>query len=884
MAVTELDTINFDQLEPTEVVESGDQFLVRTNDNYTKRVTKATLIADEALARSNQDAIIQNNLDELVSDLAGNGVAKKGVANGLAELDENGTVPSSQLPSYVDDVIEGYYNPSDGKFYSSYTPTVSHDIWTDGTSFFDGDTAISTEPSGLAKDPEPLGVVRKRSNIFYQKVNDDWFKVTAFTDTGFTLEETAVESASIIKALNNATDINISYVEYEEGGYSGEITPENGKVYTDLRTRVTYRWGGTMYVIIASDLALGTTHQTAGFGDESRAAYNHSLVRGTGDVSEHNPHGLSKTDIGLSEVPNVTTNNQTPTYTEAVEDAELVSGETLTTAFGKLAKIVKSVISHIGNRNNPHEVTKAQVGLGNVLNLSTDTAITSGSGNNITSGAVYTALTKKLDVNGTAINATYATKIGVDSVHPAIGSNKLPVYVDSAGDVKPITSLDVPAIQGNVEFTGKPNFDDDVSFDKSIEVGDNARFAKDVSIIGNLYVSGVTTAVEQESAITSDYLITRLNNNNGLAQGSHSGLAINNYNNGKMATITADHEGTWRIANSATNTSTVYTNIALFNNVYYTGLTHTETTGPTHIITNRRYLTLEDTVWYDDHYYHYASLEWKRVNSVTNGEFVFGDVITDAGLIETLEALTKYTLTYYITVTDNYIDENQNQPILTRDEEANMTGDALTRWDDNAKCAKTIPLPTMNNQALTAQVTGSNAVTVLVNHKGDCLNFSTLQPVTEPQRAYESEVEVQGTLDYRNDPTMLLYTDGKLYRVLIYAMKVYLVNSIEEYEPGAYRIGNTTTITGDLAEELLNYGDMHQDKLTRIYVRKYAAIPITISYQWKSNVGGGGLSFVGTRAQYEVAKLIPEGQDGYIPPNTLVTITDEKDFLKGDER
>lgn len=30
----------------------------------------------------------------------------KGVANGVAELDENGRVPSSQLPSYVDDVLE----------------------------------------------------------------------------------------------------------------------------------------------------------------------------------------------------------------------------------------------------------------------------------------------------------------------------------------------------------------------------------------------------------------------------------------------------------------------------------------------------------------------------------------------------------------------------------------------------------------------------------------------------------------------------------------------------------------------------------------------------------------------------------------------------------
>ena len=57
---------------------------------------------------------------------------------------------------------------------------------------------------------------------------------------------------------------------------------------------------------------------------------------------------------------------------------------------------------------------------------------------------------------------------------------------------------------------------------------------------------------------------------------------------------------------------------------------------------------------------------------------------------------------------------------------------------------------------------------------------------------------------------------------------------------------------------------------------------ITKGYEWKSNVGGGGLAFVGTRAEYEAAKLIPEGKDGYIGPQTLVTITDEDDIVEGD--
>ena len=41
----------------------------------------------------------------------------KGQANGVASLGSDGKVPSDQLPSYVDDVIEGYY--ADGVFYSN---------------------------------------------------------------------------------------------------------------------------------------------------------------------------------------------------------------------------------------------------------------------------------------------------------------------------------------------------------------------------------------------------------------------------------------------------------------------------------------------------------------------------------------------------------------------------------------------------------------------------------------------------------------------------------------------------------------------------------------------------------------------------------------------
>jgi len=41
---------------------------------------------------------------------------------------------------------------------------------------------------------------------------------------------------------------------------------------------------------------IGTTHETAGYGDESRAAYEHSLL------TSGNPHRVTAADLGLENV------------------------------------------------------------------------------------------------------------------------------------------------------------------------------------------------------------------------------------------------------------------------------------------------------------------------------------------------------------------------------------------------------------------------------------------------------------------------------------------------------------------------------------------------------------------------------------------------------
>ena len=70
-----------------------------------------------------------------------------GVASGVAELDSNGKVPSAQLPSYVDDVVNGYLH--DGKFYADdqYTTEITGE---EGKIYVDLATNKTYRWSGLA--------------------------------------------------------------------------------------------------------------------------------------------------------------------------------------------------------------------------------------------------------------------------------------------------------------------------------------------------------------------------------------------------------------------------------------------------------------------------------------------------------------------------------------------------------------------------------------------------------------------------------------------------------------------------------------------------------------------------------------------------------------
>lgn len=83
------------------------------------------------------------------------------------------------------------------------------------------------------------------------------------------------------------------------------------------------------------------------------------------DFEEHlsakNPHMLNKSDIGLSNVENHSDTDAVPTFTEASELSNIVSGETAGTLWGKVKKNISIFISHL-SANNPHNISPSTIG------------------------------------------------------------------------------------------------------------------------------------------------------------------------------------------------------------------------------------------------------------------------------------------------------------------------------------------------------------------------------------------------------------------------------------------------------------------------------------------------------------------------------------------
>lgn len=303
-------------------------------DTEIARATKAE--QDITSAYEAADTTLQNNINAINNS--------KGVANGIATLDQNGLVPSSQLPSYVDDVIE----------------------------------------------------------------------VNTFS------------------ALPN--------------------TGESGKIYITQDTNLTYRWSGTAYVEISQSLALGETSSTAYAGDKGKATTDKVNRMSNKVIVGPNSTESSANNVKLLYVTHKTSTNEDSQDSHTISAATTTQAGVMTAAdktklnglkdqagiTADIDAVQTNLETHINNKTNPHKVTKAQVGLGNVDNTAdTDKPI---------STATQTALDAKFSLTeGNSLKTTadslpdriiaYIPGSSIDATGETVSITEGTQYVDKSNGV-----------------------------------------------------------------------------------------------------------------------------------------------------------------------------------------------------------------------------------------------------------------------------------------------------------------------------------------------------------------------------------------------------------------------------------------------------------------
>jgi hypothetical protein len=120
--------------------------------------------------------------------------------------------------------------------------------------------------------------------------------ISTATQTALNLKADLVGGTVPANQLPSFVDDVLEYADLS----SFPITGESGKIYVALDTNLTYRWTGSVYAVLNPSLALGETSTTAYRGDRGKTAYDHSQTTG-------NPHGTTKSDIGLGNVVNADT-------------------------------------------------------------------------------------------------------------------------------------------------------------------------------------------------------------------------------------------------------------------------------------------------------------------------------------------------------------------------------------------------------------------------------------------------------------------------------------------------------------------------------------------------------------------------------------------------
>lgn len=240
-------------------------------------------------------------------------INSKGAPNGLASLNESGVIPSTQLPSYVDDVVEvaAFSNlPSKGESGKIYivTSTNTQYRWS-GTAYVEISKSIALGETSSTAYPGDKG--------------------KATTDVVNSLSDTLVNDVLVAQSNQNSVSLTIKSITKTTANKDKQLLLADG------------------------DPILLTDGTPILLGDSESAR----IARATeGLYSQANDK--------------VITINPATTSTAGVMSSSDKSKLDSLKSQAEIDELVTKLDTHISNKSNPHSVTKVQVGLGNVDNTS----------------------------------------------------------------------------------------------------------------------------------------------------------------------------------------------------------------------------------------------------------------------------------------------------------------------------------------------------------------------------------------------------------------------------------------------------------------------------------------------------------------------------------
>ena len=379
---------------------------------------------------------------------------------------------------------------------NSYTDLVKPETWTDeqgGIWKYDCMLVSCKDRPGKVYQLSPGADYTKQSSwILIGDTSEVNNKIQQFIDSkGNPNGLASLNESGVIPSaqLPSYVDDVIEVTQYDQLPETGE----SGKIYIVTSTNIQYRWSGSAYVEISKSIALGETSSTAYPGDKGKATtdivnslsdnlVNDVLVAQSSQTSvsltvksitknpilaDGNPILLTdntpilltdntpillgdseslrmaSTANGLYSQANdkTITINQASTSTAGVmsasDKAKLDSLKTQTDVENLINGVQDNLNTHINNKSNPHEVTKAQVGLSEVDNTSDV--------NKPISNATQTALNGKFSAtDGNAL------KQRVDNIPELVATD---ITVDSDNDSVNISLDKTSIVDGTLSGT-----------------------------------------------------------------------------------------------------------------------------------------------------------------------------------------------------------------------------------------------------------------------------------------------------------------------------------------------------------------------------------------------------------------------------------------------